>query len=127
MEEKKNSKILLVEDEQSLIEAIREKLETNGFEVLSAKTVEQGLNYLKENDDIRAVWLDHYLIGEKTGLDFISNLRADEKYKDLSVFVVTNTGGDDKRESYLHMGAESYYIKSNHKLSEIISDIKERL
>ena len=40
--------ILVIEDERPLADAIKAKLEQNGFAVTTARTVEQALNYLEE-------------------------------------------------------------------------------
>jgi hypothetical protein len=98
--------------------------------VITARTVEQALEYIHDEDiaPINAIWLDNYLLGEKTGLDFISECRSGDSYrKDLPSFIVTNTGGHEKSETYMELRATKSYIKSNNRLDDIISDIKEQL
>lgn len=70
--------ILVIEDERPLVLAIETKLEKNGFFVITARTVEQGLNYLDDVSKIDVIWLDHYLLGEKTGLDFVVKLKSED-------------------------------------------------
>jgi DNA-binding response OmpR family regulator len=123
----KDKVVLLVEDERPLINAIKTKLEDNGVEVATAVTVDQALNYVQELEKIDYIWLDHYLLGEKNGLDFLVEIKQDEKHKNIPVFVVSNTGGHEKKITYMKLGASEYYIKSNSKLSDIIDDIKDRL
>lgn len=115
--------ILVVEDEAPLLEAIQKKLEVSGFNVIIARTCDQAIEQLDAVEAIDAVWLDHYLLGDKTGLDFIAHVKEHDAKKEIPVFVVTNTGTHDKKETYLRLGAVDYYVKSNHKLSEIIADI----
>jgi DNA-binding response OmpR family regulator len=67
--------ILVIEDERPLVKAIEAKLEKSGFDVVTARTVKQGLAYIDEIDSIDAVWLDHYLLGEETGLDFVAEMK----------------------------------------------------
>lgn len=126
-ENKLNGKtVLVVEDERPLAEAIKVKLEKNGFEVLSARSIDQAIEYVDDKDieKVDLIWLDHYLLGQKTGLDFVAYIRSSEGMKDLPIFVVTNTGGHDKKQTYLHLGANKYYVKADNKLNEIIDDIK---
>ena len=118
--------ILILEDEQPLIEVIAAKLKLNGFEVVSAREVDQALDYIKEIP-IDCVWLDHYLLGKKNGLDFIVELKKHEKYKKIPIFVVSNTASPDKIKSYLGLGVEKYYTKANIRLDETIMDIKTLL
>lgn len=129
MQESKNHKVVLVvEDERPLAEAIRAKLETEGFEVATSRTVEQALNYLQELAQVDVIWLDHYLLGKEDGLDFVAKLKSvGGDWSHIPVFVVSNTAGTEKIQSYIKFGIEKYYVKAEHKLEEIINDIKSVL
>lgn len=119
--------ILVIEDEKPLARAISKKLDFSGFDVVTARSVEQALGYLEDIDKIDAVWLDHYLLGEMDGLDFLERVKSHQDWKGLPVFVVTNTAGADKRLVYLKLGATEYFIKSENRLDKIISSIKKDL
>ena len=60
--------VLIVEDEQPLLNVIRDKLRTKGFEVVTARTVKQAVDYINEVDGIDLIWLDHYLVGDENVL-----------------------------------------------------------
>ena len=127
MSDKKKT-ILVIEDELPLLEAIRIKLEKNGFEVLTARSVEQAKNHVQDVENIGAIWLDHYLLGKETGFDFMAWCKADsQKCKNIPFFVVSNTASPDKLQSYLQLGAEKYYIKAEKRLEAIIEDINNYL
>ena len=120
--------VLVVEDERPLVEVIRTKLEKNGFEVVTARTAEQALNYLEDIERIDLIWLDHYLLGKEDGLDFIAKCKEDgSPCKNIPIFVVSNTASADKVQSYLRLGAIKYYIKADKRLDGIIEDIKDYL
>jgi len=120
--------ILVVEDERPLLEAVKAKLEKNNFVVVTARTVEQALNYMDELEKIDAIWLDHYLLGKENGLDFVTKLKAkDGKWAKIPIFVVSNTATPDKVQSYLKLGINKYYVKAEHRLDEIIAEIKASL
>jgi DNA-binding NtrC family response regulator len=128
--EKKRTKlkiILVVEDEKPLLDAICIKLKKTCFDTLSARTVEQALNYLRDVKNIEAVWLDHYLLGKEDGLDFLIKIKENKNFKKIPVFVVSNTASHDKIASYLRLGAVKFYVKAEKRLDEIIDDIKEYL
>lgn len=129
MENKKEKiSILLVEDERPLQKAIKLKLKREDFDVVTATDVDQALNYLEDKDiEISAVWLDHYLFGKKDGLDFLAIANERDLIEEIPVFVVTNTGGEEKRQTYVELGAKEYYIKSDNKLEDIILNIKESI
>lgn len=116
--------ILVVEDELPLLVAIRDKLTKSGFEVVTARSVEQAKNHVQDIAGIDVIWLDHYLLGKEDGLDFITWCKSDgSKCKSIPVFVVSNTASPDKVQSYLRLGAEKYYVKAERRLDAIIEEI----
>lgn len=124
---KKPSVILLVEDERPLLNAIQSKLELNGFDSVSARTVKQAIDYLETLPTVDLIWLDHYLLGKEDGIDFVAKVKSEEKWKKIPIFVVSNTATAEKKHTYINLGVEKYYIKSDHRLDAIIKDIKELL
>lgn len=120
--------VLLVEDERPLLEAVKKKLELSGFSVLSARTVKQATGYLEDVEGIDLIWLDHYLIGKENGLDFVVKLKTvNSRWKKIPVFVVSNTASPEKVDSYIRLGVSKYYTKADHRLDEMINDIKDFL
>tara|TARA_B100000745_G_scaffold293405_1_gene235275 strand:- start:925 stop:1329 length:405 start_codon:yes stop_codon:yes gene_type:complete len=128
MENTADKTILVVEDERPLADAIRMKLENYGCDVTVARTVEQALNYLSELEVVDAIWLDHYLLGKKNGLDFVVELKKEgSQWAKVPIFVVSNTASADKVQSYIQLGINKYFVKANHKLENIISEVKESI
>lgn len=141
--------ILVIEDERSLLEVVNARLTKKGFGVVTARSVdevfnamlensgtnlirasniEQALAYLEHLENVDAIWLDHNLVGSENGLDFVRKFKANGgRWKDIPIFVVSNSEGAETIESYINLGVSKYYIKSNHKLDEIIKDIDESL
>jgi DNA-binding response OmpR family regulator len=119
--------ILVVEDEKSLLDAIEIKLTKNGFTVIKARSYNEAIESLETNE-IDAIWLDHYLLGKESGLDIVTKIKSqDSKWKNIPVFVVSNTATSEKVQSYIHFGVEKYFVKSNFRLEEIICDINNCL
>ena len=119
--------ILIVEDEQPLQRAVKTKMEKEGFEVITARSFAQAVDYLTNIDPVDAIWLDHYLLGKGTGLDFLIEVKKNDAWKSVPVFVVTNTATPDKQQSYLQLGVEKYLVKASIKLDEIVLDIKKSI
>lgn len=122
---KEEKTILVLEDEKPLIKVIKDKLETEGFSVVTARAADQALDYLKEGVKIDAVWLDHYLFGKGDGLDFVKALNKNNSWKKVPVFVVSNTVSPDKVSEYLKLGVKRCYTKVDYRLDKIIADIKK--
>jgi CheY-like chemotaxis protein len=141
--------ILVIEDDIPLLEAVTMKLEKNGFKVISARSVEssfskgieepvtgkvtmdsieRALEYLKELEQVDAVWLDHNLIGKESGLDFIIKFKANGgKWNKVPIFVVSNTSTSDLQKTYEQIGIKKYYVKAEHKLEDIVTEIKSTI
>lgn len=118
---------MLVEDERPLLNVIQAKLESSGFDSVSARTVKQALEYLETLPVVDLIWLDHYLLGKEDGIDFVAKVKSEEKWRHIPIFVVSNTATAEKKHTYINLGVEKYYIKSDHRLDAIIKDIEELL
>ncbi len=145
----KKKTILVIEDERPLLTAINAGLKKNGFNVIAArsveeafnanlgkndrgevtvKTIEQALMYIESLERVDAIWLDHHLLGEEDGLDFVKKFKANGgRWSAIPVFVVSNAASPSTIKAYLENGASKYYVKSNHKLEDIIKEIEATL
>lgn len=124
----KDRTMLVLEDEIPLLKVIKKKLESYSCEVITARSVSQGLHYLEELERVDAIWLDHYLLGKSDGLDFVSQVKhGDSKWRKIPIFLVSNTASDDKIQSYIKLGVNRYYAKASNSLETIIDDIKKSL
>jgi DNA-binding NtrC family response regulator len=119
--------ILIIEDERALSRVAQDKLEKSGFNVATARTSEQALGYMEDMKKVDVIWLDHYLVGKESGLDFLIKIRKNKKWNKIPVFVVSNTASPDKVVTYEKLGAIKYFIKSDYRLDEIIKEIKKCL
>ncbi|MEK7452998.1 MAG: response regulator [Patescibacteria group bacterium] len=123
----KNKKtILIIEDESSLVNIISSKLKEDDFNVVASATVDGGIRDMESNK-IDFIWLDHYLLGNKDGIDFVTEVKKREEWKDIPIFVISNTANADKLELYIKLGINKYYVKSDNRIESIINDIKKLL
>ena len=119
--------ILVVEDEKPLLEAIRITLEKDDFKVITARSAKDAYSLLESPEKIDVIWLDHYLLGKENGLDLVIKLKSQKQYKNIPVFIVSNTASADKVKSYIRLGVNKYYTKANYRLDSIIGDIRDYL
>lgn len=119
-------KILVVEDSEPLMKAIKVQLGKGGFKVITARSFEEAIKQLKNNKKIHAVWLDHYLIGEKSGLDVLRYMREQPQFKDTPIFVVSAID-QEIRKDYEKLEVTRLYIKAEYQLGVIIREIKSIL
>ena len=74
------------------------------------------------------VWLDHYLIGQETGLTIVAQLKQEDgPLRHIPIFVVTNTASEDNKKSYLALGVDRYYTKIESRLDDIVVDAMRML
>jgi response regulator of citrate/malate metabolism len=86
------------------------------------------LKHLEKLEHIDAIWLDHNLLGAEDGLDFVTKFKANgDRWSTVPIFVVSNTSDTDLVKTYAKLGVKHYYIKAEHKLEKIISDITASL
>ena len=71
-----------------------------------------------------AIWLDYYL-GDMDGINFMEKLRSQKDLAKIPVLVVSNSASPDKVHRMLALGAKEYLIKAEHRLDELVTEIKK--
>ena len=127
MPENQKHTILILEDDRQLAGAVREALMGHGFNPIVVGTVEDGIKELKSEKHIDVIWLDHYLLGSGNGVDFVVEVKNHPKWKNIPIFVVSNTASAPNIRSYLELGIANFYTKADHDIAQIISDIDTAL
>jgi len=118
-------KVLIIEDEEALRKVLEEKMEHAGFEVFGAKDGVEGSDMAKsKNPDI--VLLD-LILPKRSGFDVLGMLKGDPELKDIPVIVLSNLAEDENLKKALQMGAEDYFVKSQHPINEVVEKVKNRL
>ncbi len=115
--------VLLVEDDPSVLEMYRLKLELDGYRVNTALDGEEGLKKASDlTPDI--IFLDIRL-PKMDGLEVLRKLRAQEKTREIPVIILSNYDEEDLVARGLRLGAHEYLIKARTtptSLSEGIED-----
>jgi DNA-binding response OmpR family regulator len=103
-------RVLFVEDDPTVAQMYRLKLELDGYQVIMAKDGEEGLRLANEVDpDI--VFLDIRL-PKVDGFAVLEGLRAYDRTKNVPVVILSNYGEQELVERGLKLGALEYLIKS---------------
>ena len=103
------TRILVVDDEESIRELVKFNLEKAGFVVDSLENGREALNLILENPPDLLV-LDLMLPG-LDGLDICRHLRQQEQTKLLPVIMLTARGEEIDRVVGLELGADDYLTK----------------
>ena len=103
-------RVLFVEDDPTVAQMYRLKLELDGYQVIMAKDGEEGLRLAREVDpDI--VFLDIRL-PKVDGFSVLEGLRATDRTRNVPVVILSNYGEQDLVDRGLRLGALEYLIKS---------------
>jgi DNA-binding response OmpR family regulator len=100
-------KILVVEDEQKIADALKRGLEAEGYQVVTASTGEDGF-FCLSSEPFDLLLLDLMLPG-RDGLEILTTLRA--KGFTLPVLVLTGRDTVEDRVLGLDSGADDYLVK----------------
>ncbi|MBE7637219.1 phosphate regulon transcriptional regulatory protein PhoB [Sneathiella sp. P13V-1] len=102
-------KILIVEDEPSMVELLRYNLESEGFEVCSALDGEEAWLCIEEQKP-DMVLLD-WMLPKLSGIEICRRLRRDQEFRNLPVIMITARGEESDRVRGLDVGADDYVSK----------------
>jgi two-component system alkaline phosphatase synthesis response regulator PhoP len=104
-----NKRILVVDDDKSIVKVLKGYLENAGFEVMSAYDGESALHFIRrENPDL--VLLD-VMMPERDGLDVVRTIRADSVLRALPIILITAKVEDLDKILGLELGADDYITK----------------
>ena len=120
-----NLKVMVVEDEPLLLEAIGNKLEKKEIGSILCADGKQALDYLAKTNDLpQVIWLDYYL-KDMDGLSFVNAVKQNPKWETIPIVVVSNSASTQKVNSMLALGVNKYLLKAQYRLEDIINIIHE--
>ena len=116
-------KILIIEDEQTLIKALLEGFKEDKYEVEVAYDGEEGLEKVKQfKPDL--ILLD-LILPKIDGFTLLNKIRQDGEGKDVPVVVLTNLA--DVADKCTQMGASECLVKSDETIDNVRNVVKQRL
>jgi DNA-binding response OmpR family regulator len=115
-------RVLFVEDDPTVAQMYRLKLELDGYQVIMARDGEEGLRLADElGPDI--VFLDIRL-PKMDGFAVLEGLRRCERTRNVPVVILSNYGEQDLVERGLKLGALEYLIKSQTTPTNLSSSVE---
>ncbi|MEI7501641.1 MAG: response regulator, partial [Bacteroidota bacterium] len=108
--------ILIIEDDQGLIELLREKAEGCGYQTVCVQSAAKAFDWLKEHTPLMMI-LD-YGLPDMNGKELLAELRT--KDKPLPPFIISTGQGDERiAVEMMKLGARDYVIKDRNFLDMI--------
>lgn len=116
--------ILIVEDEEIILQALKTKLSSAGINVLIAQNGQEGLEAaLEYHPDL--ILLD-IVMPVMDGLAMLQKLREDKWGKDVPVIVLSNLSEPVKISQAMEDGVTDYLIKTDWKIDDLVQLVKQK-
>src|SRR3990170_3275435 len=93
--------VLIVEDEDFLVRALKNKTPS-------------------------LILLD-LLLPKKNGFDVLKEIRQSPEWQLIPVVILSNLGEDSEIKRALELGANDYFVKSQHPIQEVMEKVREDL
>lgn len=117
----KDAKILLIEDDQSIIKFLSLSLETNGYAIVKANNGIEGISlFMTDNPDL--ILLDLGL----PDIDGYEVLKQIRDQSDIPILIVSARGQEKEKVTALDLGADDYITKPFH-INELMARVRVAL
>ena len=104
------SKVLIIDDDNRNIFALKAVLRSKGYHCLSASSAQDGIELLKGDGDVAVVLMD-MMMPEMDGYEAMGQMRHIPELKHIPVIAVTSQAMVGDRERCLQAGASGYVSK----------------
>lgn len=104
-------RLLVVDDSSTMRRIIRNTLERLGHtDVIEAEHGVEAWEKLSTDESVKVVITD-WNMPEMNGLDLVKKIRAEQKYADMPIIMVTTEGGKAEVITALKAGVNNYIVK----------------
>lgn len=105
------AKILVVEDDIYLMEGIRDILELDGYEVVTADSGKSALDVLRQSYPLPDLIVSDIMMPVMDGYEFLNAVRSETDWIDLPFIFLTAKGERSDQNLGKELGADDYVIK----------------
>lgn len=102
-------KILVIDDEPSLLAIVSARLIHSGFDVITAKSALEGLEAAKKQNP-NLILLD-IMMPEMDGFTVITKLKTMRQTRTIIIVMLTSKGDAESIQKALNLGAVDYIVK----------------
>lgn len=115
--------ILIIDDDNRNIFALKAVLKAKGFDCLSATSAQEGFSIMEKNENVAVVLMD-MMMPEMDGYQAISVIKNSEKMQNIPVLAVTAQAMVGDKERCLAAGAAGYVSKPIN-VDELLTQIEK--
>jgi len=124
MQDDKQLKILIVDDDQFLLDMYALKFKEKGFDVEAAFGSVSALSKLKDGKQFDIIITD-IVMPSMDGFELLENIKKDKLAEGSKVIVLSNLGQPSDIEKGKNLGADGYIVKANATPSEMVEKVLE--
>jgi DNA-binding response OmpR family regulator len=105
----RRKRILIVDDTRDILQVVSRRLQSWGYEPLTAETGEEGLRIAQE--ELPDLVLLDIMMPKMRGRDVCAKLKADPRTRHIPVIFLTALGLADHVKAGMDLGADDYIVK----------------
>ncbi|MEO0805111.1 MAG: response regulator [Cyanobacteria bacterium J06643_4] len=124
-ERQRRPRFLVIDDSVNVRRLLAMTLEKVGYEVIEARDGQDALDKLKTGIEVDSIVCDVEM-PRMDGYSFLSKLRADYRYAEMPVTMLTSRSGDKHRNLAMNLGATAYFSKP-YQERELLKSLAESL
>lgn len=119
------SKVMLVEDDDSLREIYSIRLTAEGYTIVTAKDGEEALAVaVRERPDLI---VSDVMMPKISGFDMLDILRSTPETQNIKVIMMTALSSEDQRVRGESLGADRYLVKSQVGIEDVVNVVHDVL
>jgi DNA-binding response OmpR family regulator len=121
----KKKKIIIAEDEPTLMGMYKLYFERADFEVIGVENGSECIDSAKK--DVPDLILLDIMMPKVDGWEVLKNLKNDPEAKKIPILVFSNFGQPQEIQKGLDMGADDYVVKSNLTPKEVLDKVNQMI
>lgn len=119
--EKKDTRILIIEDDMMLNKIFQTKLSLVGYQISSAYDGAEGLAMISTYQP-HLILLD-LMLPKKNGFEILEAVKKDVKTSTIPIITLSNLGQTADIQKGIALGAVDFLVKSNVKLEAVVDKV----
>lgn len=118
-------KVLLIDDDESILTIFGTALSKAGFQTITSATGQDGINKaLSEKPDLI---LSDQILPDISGNNILTELQAKEETKKIPVIILSNFSQEELVKTAIQSGAVDYVFKYQVEPEDVVKKVKEVL
>lgn len=118
-------KVLLVDDEQSLLDVFSQTLETGGFQVITSLNGKEGLE--KAQEAMPDMVLLDQVLPDMAGNEVLQMLKSNPATREIPVAILSNFNQRELVQDAINLGAVDYILKYKIEPKDLIEKVNQTI